>query len=99
MKSGVLLATLTLLIFGFGITAAAYEGGTKTVATMTHPEKGEVSFSPLVVIPHDALMPSKAVTQLVHRLPQPTLSVERIREERPGQSLGTKAVVLFQKGR
>jgi hypothetical protein len=99
MKSAVLLATLTLLIFGLGITAAAYEGGTKTVATMTHPEKGEVQFGPIVVIPHDALTPSKLVTGLLRRLPEPTLSVERIRLEKPGQSLGTKAVVLFQRER
>lgn len=95
MKNVTLLVTLAILILGFGTYAFGYEGGTKVVATMTHPERGAVEAGPVLLIPHDELAPSKMVLQLLRRVPEPTLSVERIRTEKPGTTSGTKAVVLF----
>ena len=97
MKKIALLTLLTVLTFGLAGTASAYEGGTKMVATMTHPEKGAPEWGPLIVIPHDGLTPGKAFQNLLRRVPTPTLSIERIREEKPGRSLGTKPVTRFWK--
>lgn len=97
MKNIALFIAFTLFLFGFGGNVFSYEGGTKLVATMTHPERGEAKFSPLILIPHEELAPSKPVLRLLHRVPEPTLSKARIREEKWGRSLGTKALVRFQK--
>lgn len=99
MKTLTFLATFMFVFLAVTGNAFSYEGGTKALVVMTHPEKGEADFSPLLVIPHDELTPSKPVQRLLRQIPEPTLSLERIREEIPGPSLGTKAVVLFQKRR
>ena len=99
MKNGILLVTLAILILGFGVSAFGYEGGTKVVATMTHWERGAVESGPVLLTPHDELTPTKAVQQLLRRVPEPTLSIERIRTEKLGTTSGTKAVVLFQEKR
>lgn len=99
MKNETLLVTLAILILGFGATAFGYEGGTKVAATMTHPERGAVEAGPILLTPHDAMTPTKSFQELLRRVPEPTLSVERIRTEIPGQTSGTKAVVLFQRER
>ena len=85
------------MAFAFVGNGWAYEGGTKAVAVMTHPERARAEAGPLFVIPYNELSPGKAITRLLHRVPQPTLSIERIREEKMGPSTGTKTVVLFQK--
>lgn len=99
MKSVTWLLATILIVFGVTVNVFAFEGGTKIVATMTHPQNGETQFAPILLIPHDDLAPSKSVVQFLHRAPKPTLSVERIREEKLGKSFGTKAVVLFQRGK
>lgn len=98
MRTLISLVVLSFLVLGFGNALSAYEGGTKAVATMTHPEKGEAQFGPVLLVPHSSLTPSKAVTSLIHGIPQPTLTMSGIREEEGGQTLGTKAVVRFWKG-
>lgn len=95
MKNVTSLVTLVILILGFGTYAFGYEGGTKVVATLTHPERGAVEAGPVLLTPHNELTPGKAVQQLLRRVPEPTLSIERIRTEKPGRTSGTKAVVLF----
>ena len=97
MKNLILLIALTLLIFGLGINALASEGGTKLIATVTRPEQGQTQFGPIWVVGHDELTASKPVMQFLRHFPKPTLSIENLREEKEGPSLGTKAVVLFQK--
>lgn len=96
MKNVNLLAALALLIFGLGVNALASEGGTKLIATVARPEQGQTQFGPIWVVGYDELTPSKPVMQLLRRFPKPTLSIENLREEKGGPSLGTKAVVLFQ---
>jgi len=92
------IMTLTLvMLFAVAVNGFAYDGGTKLVATMTQPDPGEVQFGPIWVVPSHELSPSKTVQTLLYRVPEPTLSIERIREEKPGRTSGTKAVVLFQK--
>ena len=97
MKNGTWLVTLAVLMLGFGVSAFGYEGGTKVVATMTHLERGAVEAGPVLLVPHDELAPTKAVQEFLRRVPEPTLSVERIRTEILGTTSGTKAVVLFQR--
>lgn len=96
MKNGTVVVTLAILILGFGGYGLAYEGATKAVAVMTYPEKGETEFGPILLIPSEEMAPAKPVQQLLRRVPEPTLSIERIRTEKPGTTSGTKAVVLFQ---
>ncbi len=99
MKSIAFVTVLTLALLGMTTPVAAYEGGTKAVAAMNQPHRAESQPGPLLLVPHNALTPSKPVLRLLNRFPEPTLSVERIREEKQGPSLGTKRVVLFQKKR
>lgn len=99
MKKAAAVTLALLFALGFAGNAFAYEGGTKMVAAMNQPERGEPQFSPILLVPHESLTPSKPVLRLLHRIPEPTLSAERIREEVPGRSLGTKGVVRFQKER
>jgi len=99
MKNKVLSITLVILIVGFQGYAFGYEGGTKVVATMTHPERGAVEAGPILLTPHDQMTPTKSFQELLRRVPEPTLSAERIRTEKPGRTSGTKAVVLFQEKR
>lgn len=92
--------TLVAVVFfcGFANTLPAYEGGTKLVASVARPAEMQPSRSgPLVLVPYDSLAPGKAVTGLIRRIPEPTLSATRIREGGPGQSLGTKSSVRFWK--
>lgn len=96
MKNITWLVALAVILT-FAGNAWTYEGGTKLIATMTQPAKGEVQFGPIRVVPSHELSPSKTVQTLLYRVPEPTLSIERIREERPGRTSGTKAVVLFQR--
>jgi len=96
MKKAALFTILTVLVFGFAGSVLAYEGGTKAVATMTHPEEGETQFSPLLLVPSNTLSPSKPVLSLLRRTPQPTFSPTKIREEKAGPSLGTKGIIRFQ---
>ena len=86
-----------VMVFAFAGNAWAYDGGTKAVIAMTNPPRGIAEYSPILVVPHDQLTPTKPIVQLLRRIPEPTLSVERIREEKWGPSTGTKAVVLFQR--
>ena len=100
MKTLHCLLAVALLTLAFGITGWAYEGGTKLVAVVNHPEQGEQSFGPILLVSHDSLTPGKAVTRFFHRIPQSSLSRERIREERPLRTMGTKGVTEFwKKGR
>ena len=87
------------MVFTFAGNSWAYDGGTKAVIAMTSPPRGIAEYSPIFVVPHDQLTPTKPIVQLLRRMPEPTLSVERIREEKWSPSTGTKAVVLFQRGR
>ena len=97
MKKIALLTLGTLFMFGLAGNVVGYEGGTKLVATMTHPEEGKMVAGPLTLVPYRELNPGKMIERYLHRLPQPTLSAQRIREERPGPSLGTKGIIRFQK--
>lgn len=97
MKTFRYLLVVTLVALIFGPSVLAYEGATKVVASMNNPEKGEMQFGPVLLVPHDSLAPGKNTTQLIHRIPQSSLSLERIREERPGRATGTKETVLFWK--
>ena len=97
MKTIAIVGILMIAVFGFEGSARAFEGGTKAIVAMTNPEMGGAQYGPLVVVAHHELAPSKPVTGLLRRVPEPTLSIERIREEKPGRSTGTKAIVLFQK--
>ncbi len=100
MKTIPLIAMLALAALAVGGNLWAYEGGTKAVVARMQPEKGEAGFNPILLVPGGELSPGKPVQQFLRRIPQPTLSAERIREEKPGRSLGTKAVVVFEgKGR
>lgn len=99
MKKATAVAIVALVVFGFSGNLFAYEGGTKMVAAMNQPERGEPQFSPLLLVPHESLTPSKLIVRFLHRIPEPTLGRERIREEVPGRSLGTKGLVRFQKER
>ncbi|MDP3762924.1 MAG: hypothetical protein Q8Q97_02530, partial [bacterium] len=71
----------------------------KMVATMTfRPEYRTIEAGPAPVLSYEPWRSSKIVLQLLQKFPEPTLAAEKIREETPGPLLGTKAVVLFQKG-
>lgn len=97
MKTITLLAVLTLLLCGLGTNAWAHEGGTKLVATMTHPETGNIQAGPSLSTLEYGVGGTKLIVQFLHRTPEPTLSAERIREESRGSFLGTKSLVRFQK--
>lgn len=97
MRKGAAVTIVLLFVLGFAGNAFAYEGGTKMVAAMNQPERGEAQPGPILLVPGTSLTPSKAVVRFLHRIPEPTLAPERIREERWGPSLGTKALVRFQK--
>lgn len=99
MKRVFQFSLLMFVVLGIGGSALAYEGGTKMIATMTHPDEGKTDFFPLFLVPSHELTPSKAVLEFLPRIPQPTLLLERIRAERPGPSLGTKLVARFQRER
>lgn len=94
--------TLTLLVLmTLGLASEsvlAYEGSTKFVATMTHPGEKPASFSPILLVSSSEMTPSKPILRLLNRIPEPTLSVERMRVEKFSPSLGTKAVIRFQEG-
>lgn len=93
-------AIIALLgVVSFAATASAFDGGTKMVVTMIQPEKGQTVAAPIFVSPRDQGMGTKTVAVMLNRFPVPTLSIQRIREEKRAVSLGTKAVVLFQKKR
>ena len=98
MKNVALVTAFALFIFGFGVTGFASGEGTKLVATMTHPERGEMIYGPVSIVPYDALTATKPVVAYLRRVPEPTLTAARLREEKPGRSTGTKEPVLFQKG-
>ena len=76
----------------------ALEGATKAVVAAAQMEQGKAQGGPLLLASGTELAASKPVQAFLRRIPQPTLSAERIREERPGRSFGTKAAVLFQEG-
>ncbi len=95
MKKKALFVVIALgLIFAGNLWA--YEGGTKWVAALSHPEKGKVGASALPASSAYGLSGTKLVVQFLYRMPEPTLSLGRIREETLGPSLGTKSIVLFQ---
>ena len=96
MKNLILFLILILGIFSFLGNALGHEGGTKAIATMIHLETGETQFGPIFVIPHEEMAPTKSIVEFLRSVPKPTLSMERVREEQPGKSLGTKLVVFFQ---
>lgn len=95
MKRIVGLTVAALLVGGIGGMAPAYDGGSKMIVTMAMPEKRPAEAGPAPILYYD-MTGSKAVVNFLRRIPEPTLSVERIRLEKPGQTSGTKAVVLFQ---
>jgi len=99
MKNVTLLTLAASVILGISATAFSYEGGTKRVVRMALPQRGPADVSAIPAVLSYELTGSKPVVNFLRRIPEPTLSVERIREEKPGASLGTKAVVLFQKER
>lgn len=94
------LVTILLLTLALTQNVFAYEGGTKYVATLTRSQEGgEVQVGPLLLTPGRELTASKPVVEFFHRRPEPTLSMTRIRQERPGPSTGTKLVAqLRQRG-
>jgi hypothetical protein len=98
MRPLALVTAFALFTLGFGAAGFAAGEGTKLVATMNQPERGEMISSPIQIVSSDALMPGKPVVAYLRRLPEPTLALTRLREEKPGRSTGTKAIVLFQKG-
>lgn len=85
------------IALAFSGNILAYEGGTKLVATMAHPEKANIQSNLSLSSLEYGFGGTKLVVQFLHRLPKPTLSGQRIREEKPGPSLGTKSTVRFQK--
>jgi len=97
MKKVALFTGVALFIFGLAGNVIGYEGGTKLVATMTHPDEGKMVSGPLTLVPYHKLAPGKLIERYLHQLPQPTLSAQTIREEKPGPSLGTKGIIRFQK--
>jgi len=97
MKKITLFTALSLFMFGLSGTVLSYEGGTKVVATMTHPEQGKMVRGPIFLVPFEQLAPGKLIEKYLHRIPEPTLSVQRIREEKSGESRGTKMHVRYLK--
>ncbi|MBI2167266.1 MAG: hypothetical protein HYU34_03350 [Candidatus Omnitrophica bacterium] len=95
MKFAVVAALVSLVSAG---NVWALEGATKTVAALAQPEQGRSQPGPILLVSSSQLSPTKPVQAFLWRIPQPTLSAERIREEKPGRSFGTKAAVLFQEG-
>lgn len=90
------------LIIAFVTVAAgnlwAYEGATKLVASFSLPEK--VEGTSVSALPESSAYQwggTKLIARFLHRIPEPTLVTERIREEKAGPSLGTKSSVLFRK--
>ena len=99
MKNVAWMMTLAAFSVGVAGTAWGFEGGTKAVASMNfRPEYRAIEPGPAPVLSYEPWRGSKPVVELLRRFPKPTLSLEKIREETPGASLGTKAVVLFQRG-
>ena len=96
MKKIAWFVILSVALFGVGGSLLAYEGGTKLVATMTHPERGQNELGPIAVMPHSEWSGTKLVAQFLHRMPQPTLSTGQLREEKLGPSTGTKGIVRFR---
>jgi hypothetical protein len=98
MKKTAIFALATLLLVGVGGNLWAYEGGTKAVAAAATPVTGEPQWSPISVVPGYEMSPGKLIEKYLHAIPEPTLGIEGLREEIPGRSLGTKELVLFQRG-
>lgn len=99
MKNVTWFIVLAAFLAGLAGNAWAFEGGTKAAAAMLHrPEYRVTTPGPAPVLTYDIWRSSKPVLQFLSRLPEATLSVERIRMEKAGPSTGTKAVVLFQQG-
>lgn len=100
MKKFTLGTVAAFFIFAFAGNILGYEGGTKWVATLTHPEEMSMTSGPLFLVSYQHLSPGKMIERYLHRMPEPTLSAAGIREERPGLSLGTKIHVRYlKKGR
>lgn len=97
MKKVALFTVVAIFMFGFLGNVSAYEGGTKMVAAMAHPEEGKMAAGPLTLVPYRELSPGKLIERYLHRMPEPTFSAQRIREESAGPSLGTKGIIRFQK--
>lgn len=92
-------AVLLLCVTGLALNGYGYEGGTKMVAAMNRVGEQEMQPGPILIVPASQLAPSKPVLRLLHRIPEPTLSPERIRvEKRPGASRGTKLAQEVMKG-
>lgn len=89
----VLVALVSLVSAG---NVWALEGATKAVVAAAQPEQGKAQGGPLLLASGTELATAKPVQAFLRRIPQPTLSAERIREEKPGHSFGTKVAVLFQ---
>ena len=96
MRHVVLFLVLTTAFLGLGGNLLAYEGGTKLVATMASPAIGEAKSGPTFGLSY-GVNSTKPVVSFFKRMPEPSLSLERIREEKLGRNLGTKEIVLFQK--
>lgn len=96
MKTINLVTVLALVSLGFAGNVWASEGATKVVAAAGL-EQGRSQPGPILLVSGSQLSPTKPVEAFLRRVPQPTLSAESIREEKPGRSFGTKAAVLFQK--
>ena len=99
MKNVAVLTAVALVGFGMAGNAFGYDGASKMVVSMARPEPIKIASGSAPVLSYDLWRGSKPVLQLLQRVPKPTLTAERIREELPGPSTGTKAVVLFQRGR
>jgi hypothetical protein len=98
MRNVALVLVLLIAVFGASSSVWAYEGGTKAVAAMGSAHKeGQAQFGPISVVPSHWLTPGKLIERYLHRIPEPTLTAERLREETPGPSLGTKEVTRFWK--
>jgi len=98
MKTIVVFLTVAFLLGGWGGSVSAYEGGTKFIAAVNQPERGQLE-SRQPMRSDYGYAGTKLVVRFLHRMPEPTLSIEGIREEKPGPSLGTKLPARFQKER
>lgn len=99
MKAIASVGLATLIVLGGAINLWAYEGATKGVAIMAFRDENHAVSDRTMLVPSDYLRGTKPVANLTHRLPEPSLSTERIREEMPGPTTGTKRIVLFQENR
>lgn len=98
MKTIALSGMLAIVLFGMAAPLGAYgEEGTKGVVTPAFQGGRHAVSDSRALAPADYTMGTKPVVQFFHRMPEPSLSQKRIREERAANSLATKPVVAFNR--